>query len=99
VDVTIQKMFVMVDSVAGPYEKQHGHSRVLVNGSLVGYVPIEGEPSPGVFHPLPNCPRELDQAIVDAAGGKLTGSIRNKKVSFNERPVVEDSKKAKPETD
>ncbi len=91
--VDIQSVFVETPSRWGPVKKQHGLSRVLVDGNLAGYVPVEGDKNAGVFHPLQNFPREHESAVIKASGGKLTRSIRDKKAK-NE-PVVEQASKPK----
>ena len=90
-NVKIQEVFVEVETAWGKTKKQHGHSRVLVENKLAGYVPIEGEPCAGVFHPLPNFPKEIDSAVVQNSGGKLTRSLRQKKAK-NEQSVEQTGK-------
>lgn len=59
----------------GEVLKRHGHDKVIVNGALAGYAPIEGEPYAGVFHPLSGFPQELVADVVANSGGKLKSAL------------------------
>lgn len=66
--------FYLVDKTPyGEVKKRHGHDKVIVNGRLAGYVPIEGEPSEGVFHPLSGFPQSMVKDVEEAL--ELKGSL------------------------
>lgn len=85
--VEIKTVHVVQKTKWGEVKKQHGLSNVLVNGKLAGHVPCdEADKNCGVFHPLPQFPREQDAAVISNSGGKLTRSLRDKKAK-NEQSV------------
>ena len=57
----------------GEVEQRYGHDCVYVNGQLAGYVPVEGEPAAGVFHPLSGFPQEWCKDVCDQL--KLDSSL------------------------
>lgn len=72
-EVKREPFFLPKQTPYGEVKKRYGHDRVIVNGRLAGYVPIEGEPSADVFHPLSGFPQELCEEVAKAL--KLKGSF------------------------